>query len=63
MEESELMPTVTYKCYCKECGKQFATNKSIANWVIVVCPNPECRSKQIEFSDYDERQHMNLPKV
>lgn len=62
MEESELM-TVTYKCKCTECGEEFATEKTIANWIIVVCPKPACRSNKIEFSEYDEAKHMHLPKV
>ena len=55
--------TVTYKCKCTECGEEFATKKTISNWVIVVCPNRLCRSNKIEFSEYDEAKHMNLPKV
>ncbi len=61
MEEGELR--TSYKCTCKECGKEFATDKSMSNWVIVVCPNPKCRSNKIEFSDYDEAKHMDLMKV
>jgi len=54
---------MSYKCKCLDCGKEFATDKSQKNWIIVVCPEPDCRSNRIEFSDYSHKRDMHLLKV
>ena len=54
---------MSYKCKCLTCGEEFATNKSTKNWSFVVCPNPDCRSNLIEFSDYSHSRDMGLLKV
>jgi len=52
-----------YKCTCLDCKHEFATRKSPANWGIVCCPMPVCRSPNIAFSEYDYHRDFELVTV